>query len=89
MHFDDEGTLLMAKYVFYGHGRSWHVVRTPTRMFDTYITLCGRTITTRDTMNELPQARSCETCLRIEARRDDRADALPEDDGSTQPELVP
>ena len=51
--------------------RSWHVVLTPTRMFDTYRTLCGRTVTTRDTRDELPAARSCESCLRINERRGD------------------
>lgn len=51
--------------------RSWHLVRTPTRMFDTYITLCGRMVTTTDTRHELPAERSCETCLRIQTRRTD------------------
>lgn len=49
--------------------RSWHVVLTPTRMFDTYRTLCGRTVVTKDTRDELPAERSCESCLRINERR--------------------
>ena len=36
---------------------SWHVVLTPTRAFDTYRTLCGRTVVTK--------------CLRISIRRTD------------------
>ena len=46
--------------------RSWHVVLTPTRAFDTYRTYCGRTVTTRDTSADLPlDEKSCETCLRL------------------------
>jgi len=58
--------------------RSWHVVLTPTRMFDTYRTLCGRTATGQ-TVTILPAGKSCETCARIALRAADR----PEDDGST------
>lgn len=53
--------------------RSWHVVRTPTRMFDTYRTLCGRTAVTKDVRDVLPAGKSCENCLRIVKRRDDPA----------------
>ena len=49
--------------------RSWHVVLTHTRGFDTYRTLCGRTVVTKDTRDELPAEKSCETCLRSVARR--------------------
>lgn len=45
--------------------RSWHVVLTHTRGFDTYRTLCGRTVTTTDVRRDLPGERSCESCLRI------------------------
>lgn len=51
--------------------RSWHIVRTPTRMFDTYRTRCGRTVVTKDVRSEFPQdEKSCESCLRIQARDD-------------------
>ena len=45
--------------------RSWHIVLTHTRAFDTYRTLCGRTVTTTDTRDDLPgDEKSCESCLR-------------------------
>lgn len=56
------------KWVFI---RSWHAVRTPTRMFNTYVTLCGRRATASLTADELPAGKSCEVCLRIVARQDD------------------
>ena len=54
-----------------GHYRpgSWHVARLHTRAINGWKTLCGLYIETTDTMEELPQARSCERCLRIEERR--------------------
>jgi hypothetical protein len=86
MQFDDEGTL-MAQYIRRRPELSWHIVRTHTRAFDGYIAVCGKRITTRDTAVDLPgTGKSCESCLRITRRR---TDLLPEDDGSTQPELVP
>jgi hypothetical protein len=52
--------------------RSWHVVLTPTRMFDTYRTRCGRTVVTKDTRDDLPMGeRSCETCLRLAVRAEE------------------
>ena len=54
----------------YVRSRSWHVVLTPTRMFHTYRTLCGRTLVTRATSPTLPLGdKSCETCLRMDASR--------------------
>lgn len=50
---------------------SWHAVLTPTRMFDTYRTVCGRRVTTTDVRDDLPAERSCEVCLRIVARKND------------------
>ena len=50
---------------------SWHVVLTPTRAFDTYRTLCGRTVVTKDVRDTLPAERSCESCLRISIRKVD------------------
>jgi hypothetical protein len=42
---------------------SWHVVLTPTRMFDTYRVRCGRTCTTKVTATEPPlDERTCERC---------------------------
>lgn len=52
--------------------RSWHAVRTPTRAVDTYITRCGRTVQTQETSDTLPEGKSCETCLRIVARENDK-----------------
>jgi hypothetical protein len=52
--------------------RSWHVVLTPTRAFNTYRTLCGRTVTTTEPRPSLELGeKSCETCLRIWAVRGD------------------
>lgn len=76
------------RHTLAGHYKpsSFHVVLTPTRVPNTYRTLCGRTLT-GDVMDALPAARSCESCLRIVARQDDK---LPEDDGSTAPvEMLP
>ena len=52
---------------------SWHVILTPTRVPNRYVTLCGRRATGH-TSPVLPAEKSCETCLRLEARRDDRED---------------
>jgi hypothetical protein len=57
---------------------SWHQVLTPTRAFNTYRTLCGRTVTTDPLavsrvgpLDELPlDEKSCETCLRLATKRD-------------------
>jgi hypothetical protein len=51
--------------------RSWHAVDTPTRMFDTYKTVCGRRVATTDVRDNLPAGKSCETCLRTVGRRAD------------------
>lgn len=59
--------------------RAWHIVKTPTRMFDTYVTLCGRRAT-GETVDALPAGSSCEACLRI-ARR--QTDAQQEADSAT------
>ena len=51
---------------------SWHAIRTWSRMPGRAITLCGRQ--SRDgeeTSDTLPSERSCETCLRIVARKAD------------------
>jgi len=56
-------------YVFYGHGRSWHVAKFHTRAINGWKTLCGRYIETTDTMDELPAAKSCEVCLRLATRQ--------------------
>ena len=49
--------------------RSWHLVATPTRAFQTFRTRCGRTVKSFDTAPELPlDEKSCETCLRLAAR---------------------
>lgn len=53
--------------------RSWHLIRTWTRVPGRAITLCGRTVQNRETANTLPMdEKSCETCLRMaEFQRDD------------------
>ena len=51
--------------------RSWHVIRTWTRMPGRAITLCGRT-SDGESSPDLPMdEKSCETCLRIRATRGD------------------
>ncbi len=51
--------------------RSWHVVRL-TRSIE-YRTECGRTAPRKaETSDTLPAEKSCETCLRIIARRGDQ-----------------
>lgn len=47
---------------------SAHIVLTPTRMFNTYKTLCGRRAS-GDTYDTPPAGKSCESCLRIFAKR--------------------
>jgi hypothetical protein len=51
--------------------RSWHVIRTWTRVPGRAITLCGRTATGESRDIFPSEERTCETCLRIAARRDD------------------
>lgn len=69
--------------------RSWHIVRTPTRVPDTYVTVCGRTAT-GTTIDYLGEGRSCESCLRYTITAIDNSEPLPEDDASTQPvEMIP
>lgn len=46
--------------------RLWHAVLTPTRMFNTYLTLCKRTVVTFDVLRDDPAVeKSCKNCLRI------------------------
>ena len=71
-------------YVRTKTGHSWHVVETATRAPGRYLTLCGKD-GYGDTLDVLPAAKSCETCLRIQRRLDE----LREDDASTWPESVP
>lgn len=50
--------------------RSWHVIRTWTRVPGRAITLCGRDADGL-TENTLPlDEKSCETCLRLATRRE-------------------
>lgn len=48
--------------------RSWHVIRTWTRVPGRAITLCGRTAT-GESADSFGNERSCETCLRIQAKQ--------------------
>lgn len=50
--------------------RSWHAVATATRVANTYKTLCGRRASGA-AEPELPAGKSCESCLRIVARKAD------------------
>lgn len=54
--------------------RSWHAVRTPTRMVNAYRTLCGRTVVTLDApADELPgDEKSCERCAVIAVKADEQ-----------------
>jgi hypothetical protein len=51
--------------------RSWHILRTYTRVPEMAVTLCGRLVRATETRAELPAERSCESCLRIATRRVD------------------
>lgn len=55
-------------------GHSWHALRAFTRT-GIAVTVCGRAITVPDgkheTRDDLPADKSCETCLRIVARREE------------------
>jgi hypothetical protein len=58
--------------------RSWHAVETPTRMFNTYKTMCGQRATgTRaegTLTSDLPgPGKSCERCLKKIKRQDEAA----------------
>lgn len=46
--------------------RSWHAVKGE-RILKVWRTRCGR-IAMNDPVNELPEGKSCESCLRIVAR---------------------
>jgi hypothetical protein len=53
--------------------RSWHAVKTYTRTPGGVLTLCGRSVIMRPVVDTLPAGRSCESCLRIYARKVDAA----------------
>ena len=50
--------------------RSWHAVSTATRVPNNYVTLCGRRANGA-LEPDLPAGKSCESCLRIIARKAD------------------
>ena len=50
--------------------QSWHGVRTSARVPGRWITLCGRKAYS-EPVDDLPAGKSCETCLRIVARKAD------------------
>lgn len=50
---------------------SWHVVRLWSDRVGRTYALCGRLKLNANIVDELPAGRSCETCLRILARRVD------------------
>lgn len=50
---------------------SWHVVRTPTRATNGYLTLCGRNAS-GPVVDALPGGKSCESCTRIAIRSADK-----------------
>lgn len=83
------------QYARQREGLAWHAVAFHTRGLDTWMTICGRHAVD-PVVDVLPWGdKSCESCLRILNRRDEQAverqkfEREPEDDGSTQPELVP
>ena len=51
--------------------RSWHGVKQQLPIPNRYKTLCGRPAYGQP-VDELPAAKSCETCLRIVARKADQ-----------------
>mgnify|MGYP000173494885 CR=1 FL=1 len=53
--------------------RSWHIL-VPTRALPfTGWTRCGRKVPTPEIRVDMPQGKSCETCLRLVARDGERA----------------
>jgi hypothetical protein len=50
--------------------RSYHAIRTWTRVPRQYITYCGRSASGRE-FDDLPAGKSCELCLRAVARQVD------------------
>jgi hypothetical protein len=50
----------------YVKARSWHILRTWSRMPGVAITRCGRRIDNPETSDTLPADRSCESCLRFD-----------------------
>lgn len=52
--------------------RSWHAIRTHTRVPGGVVTVCGRNVVDARMSDVLPAGRSCETCLRIVTRKADR-----------------
>ena len=64
----------------YGFIRSWHIVKSWTRVPGRAVTYCGRTVV-GDILDELRLTeKSCETCARLAIAK---ADPPKEDDGST------
>ncbi len=53
---------------------SWHIAALHTRAINGWKTYCGRYFDTQDTMTETPDAATCETCFRYEAKARERAD---------------
>lgn len=53
---------MTGKYVQIRPELSWHVVRTPTRMFDTYVTACGRRATGKPS-DDYDWKRVCGSCF--------------------------
>ncbi len=53
--------------------RSWHGVRTATRVPGRFVTLCGRQASSLRVVDLLPLGeKTCESCLRIYAKETDR-----------------
>lgn len=76
------------QYVRRSTWTSWHVVRTHTRAFDGWLTLCGRGVRMPDTqaLDEIPgNEKTCERCAVIALKR---VDPAPEDDPSVAHEPV-
>jgi hypothetical protein len=49
--------------------RSWHVVKTPTRVPNRYVTRCGRSAFGPDLDERPGNEATCETCLRLAGPR--------------------
>lgn len=62
--------------------RSWHVLKTWSRMPGVGVTLCGRR-TGQETRDTLPAEATCESCLRIEKSERYTAVAEPDADRIT------
>lgn len=49
---------------------SWHIVRSSTNVEGSYLTLCGKAAWGSPQPGYLADEKTCESCLRVQAKRD-------------------